>query len=242
MKKALPFSAPRKTVLLLVLTAVLLTAVFCSLTFVRFSSQLYIKRSPNTFVGDEKYVENRAVVEQELETLRSQGVDGEIAEEVIERVNSKNEKTSLVIFTINAANTRNGWDLLSAGVPSSRLLILILALSVLAWGLTLFSAFTGNRAAGIASFVLSLCAFFLIPVIFNRLNLDLSRTVDLYQNGAANGADVTLFPALDKFLFGGTASLFTDQAAASVVLAAGYVVIVWLFLYFLHRQKVYVKV
>ena len=116
MKKALPFSAPRKTVLLLVLTAVLLTAVFCSLTFVRFSSQLYIKRSPNTFVGDEKYLENRAVVEQELETLRSQGVDGEIAEEVIERVNSKNEKTSLVIFTINAANTRNGWDLLSAGV------------------------------------------------------------------------------------------------------------------------------
>ena len=81
MKKALPFSAPRKTVLLLVLTAVLLTAVFCSLTFVRFSSQLYIKRSPNTFVGDEKYLENRAVVEQELETLRSQGVDGEIAEE-----------------------------------------------------------------------------------------------------------------------------------------------------------------
>ena len=211
MKKALPFSAPRKTVLLLVLTAVLLTAVFCSLTFVRFSSQLYIKRSPNTFVGDEKYVENRAVVEQELETLRSQGVDGEIAEEVIERVNSKNEKTSLVIFTINAANTRNGWDLLSAGVPSSRLLILILALSVLAWGLTLFSAFTGNRAAGIASFVLSLCAFFLIPVIFNRLNLDLSRTVDLYQNGAANGADVTLFPALDKFLFGGTAG---DQISA----------------------------
>ena len=34
----------------------------------------------------------------------------------------------------------------------------------------------------------------------------------------------------------------STHLAASVVLAAGYVVVVWLFLYFLHRQKVYVKV
>ena len=56
------------------------------------------------------------------------------------------------------------------------------------------------------------------------------------------GQKIIDFDRTNKFLFGGTASLFTDKAAASVVLATGYVLIVWLSLYFLHRQKVYVKV
>jgi len=56
------------------------------------------------------------------------------------------------------------------------------------------------------------------------------------------GQKIIDFDRASKFLFGGAASLFTDKAAASVVLATGYVVVVWLFLYFLHRQKVYVKV
>ncbi len=206
MKKILPSgSSSRKTVLLLIIAAVILTAVFCSLSFLQFSSQLHIKRSPNTFVGDEKYLAARAEVEQELEKHRAEGKDAEINEEVIERVNSKNEKTSLVIFTINAANSRSGWDLLKAGLPSSYLLIIVLALSAAAWLFTLVSAFSGNRFSGVVSFVLSLCGFFLVPVIFNRINLDLSRSVDLYQAGVENGADVTLFPALDRFLFGGTA-------------------------------------
>ena len=197
--------APRRRILLLIVSAILLTVLLCSLTFLRFSSQLYIKRSPNTFVGDDKYTTVRQEVELQLEEYRSQGVDAVIEEQVIERVNSKNETTSLVIFTINAANTRSGWDLLSAGLPSSTLLILILALSAGAWIFTVYSAFTGNRAAGIASFVLSLAAFFLIPVIFNRLNLDLSRTADLAQAGGDSSVLDRLRPALDRFLFAGTA-------------------------------------
>ena len=171
--KALPsVSNPRRIILLLILSALILTVVFCSLSFLSFSSQLYIKRSPNTFVGDEKYQTVRQEVEMQLETFHAQGVEGVIDEQVIERVNSKNETTSLVIFTINAANNRSGWDLLCAGLPSSLLLILILAFSVAAWLLTLLSAFTGNRAAGVGAFALALAAFFLIPVVFNRLNLD----------------------------------------------------------------------
>ena len=216
----------RRTVFLLILAALVLTAVCCSMTFLQFSSQLYIKRSPNTFIGDEKYLTNRAEVEQQLEAFRSQGVDGEIAEEVIERVNSKNEKTSLVIFSINAANRRSGWDLLKAGLPASRLLLLILALSAAAWVFTLFSVFSRNRATGIVSFILSLCAFFLIPLIFNRLNLDLSRSVDLYLSGVENGAGETLLPALDRFLFGGNSG---DQLG-TLLSALNYTVCVWPFL------------
>lgn len=50
------------------------------------------------------------------------------------------------------------------------------------------------------------------------------------------------FNYANKFLFGGLASLFSDKAVSEVVLAVGYIAVVWLFLYFLHRQKVYLKV
>ena len=225
--KALPSrTASGGKALLLIVTAVILTVFCCSMTFLQFSSQLYIKRSPNTFVGDDKYLANRAEVEQQLEAFRAQGVDGEISEEVIERTNSKNEKTSLVIFTINAANKRSGWDLLKAGLPSSRLLVLVLALSFCAWLFTLISASSQNRVSGILSFVFALCAFFLIPVIFNRINLDLSRSVDLYLSGVENGAGETLLPALDRFLFGGSSG---DQLA-TLLTSLNYTVCAWPFL------------
>ena len=50
------------------------------------------------------------------------------------------------------------------------------------------------------------------------------------------------FDRTNKFLFSGVASLFSTKEASAVVLAAGYVVVVWLFLYFLHRHKAYLKV
>ena len=50
------------------------------------------------------------------------------------------------------------------------------------------------------------------------------------------------FDRANKFLFSGVASLFSTKEASAVVLAAGYVAVVWLFLYFLHRHKVYLKV
>ena len=225
--KTLPSeNTSRGRILLLLLAALILTVLCCSMTFLEFSSQLYIKRSPNTFVGDEKYQAARAEAEQQLEAFRAQGVDGVIEEEVIERVNSKNEKTSLVIFTISAANRRSGWDLLKSGLPSSRLLILILAASAGAWFFTLCSVFSRKKAVGVLAFVFALCSFFLIPVIFNALNLDLSRSVDLFESGVNNGADERLFPALDRFLFSGDSG---DQLAA-LLSALNYRISVWPFL------------
>ena len=195
-------------ILLLISLAILLTVVFCSLPFVQFSSQMYVKRSPNTFVGDEKYTAARTEAEKQLEAFRAQGIDSIIDEQIIERVNSKNEKTSMIIFTINAANNRNGWSVLTAGLPVSRLMMIVLVLEVLAWVFTILSflqAAGGNtkKALGITSFVCALASFFLIPVICLQLNLNISRSVDLYLTGEKIKGIDTLLPALDRLLFDG---------------------------------------
>ena len=205
----------RIRVLILTLAAAALTAVLCSLPFVRFSSQLYVKRSPNTFVGDEKYAAARQEVEAQLETLRAQGMDGAIEEQVIERVNSKQEKTSMVIFTIRAENGRTGWALLTAGLPASRVLAAVLALGAAAWVLTSLALAAGRgegrNGAGTAALICALIFFFLIPVIALQLNLNLSRSVDLYLAGEQNAGMEALRPGLDRFLFDGEAGEQLDS-------------------------------
>ena len=49
------------------------------------------------------------------------------------------------------------------------------------------------------------------------------------------------FRVAHNFLFGGLASLFPD-AWGAVVLQVGYIAVCWLFLYFLYRHKVFLKV
>ena len=217
MKQPHPFRMP---VLVLTALSLALVLLFCSMPFVRFSSALYTKRSPNTFVGDEKYQEIRAEVEQMLADYESRGIQGKIGEEVIERVNSKGVTTSLVVFTIAAENTRTGLDVLRSGLPAGRLLLLVLVLLFLALaaGLAAFfrGAQKGGRAAGTAGFVCALAAFFLTPAIFLSLNISLSRSVDLYLGGNAPAGIEQLLPALDAFLYGGTAGENLDSMLAAL--------------------------
>ena len=200
----------RIRIALLAAAALILAAALCMLPFLQFSSQLYVKRSPNTFAGDEKYEAVRKEVEEQLEAFRAQGIDGKISEQVIERVNSKKEKTSMVIFTISAESRRSGWDVLTAGLPASGLLALALLLGTAACICTLTLLLkTGEgkagKVSGILSFVFALAFFFLIPAVYLQLNMNLSRSVDLYLAGEeVRGAD-RLLPALDRFLFGGEA-------------------------------------
>lgn len=49
------------------------------------------------------------------------------------------------------------------------------------------------------------------------------------------------FGGISKFFFGGVAGLFPESVAA-VIMAAGYVAVCWLFLYFLYRKQVFLKV
>ena len=210
MKKHPESQSSRTCVFLLIASALILTFITCLLPVLQFSSQLYVKRSPNTFVGDDKYLAARQEVEAQLESFRSEGINGVIDEQVIERVNSKKEKTSLVIFTISAANERNGLSVLGAGLPASRLMALAIVLGIAACLLTLLSflkSVGGNlkKTFGIFSFVCSLVSFFLFPVIYLQLNLNLSRSVDLHLAGEEVRGITGLLSALDRFLFGGEA-------------------------------------
>ena len=49
------------------------------------------------------------------------------------------------------------------------------------------------------------------------------------------------FSSINKFFFGGIAS-HCSEAVGEVVLDAGFVVVCWLFLYFLYRQKIFLKI
>ena len=197
----------KKKIFILIAISIVLIGAVCSLSFLRFSSQLYLKRSPNTFKGDEKYEETLAEVKAELEAFRAEGIEGSINEQVIERVNSKGVTTSLIIFTIDAENSRSGWELLKAGLAPSRIMCGILALLALSWILSLDAAhsgtLSGKRTLGGIAYACALAAFILIPVIYLTININLSRKPTLYLAGNTVSGIEKLLPKLDAFLFGG---------------------------------------
>lgn len=49
------------------------------------------------------------------------------------------------------------------------------------------------------------------------------------------------FSSINKFFFGGLAGLFSEQVG-EVILDAGFVLVCWLFLYFLYKQKIFLKI
>ena len=49
------------------------------------------------------------------------------------------------------------------------------------------------------------------------------------------------FSGINKFFFGGLAGL-CSEAVGEVILDAGFVVVCWLFLYFLYKKKVFLKI
>lgn len=49
------------------------------------------------------------------------------------------------------------------------------------------------------------------------------------------------FGGINKFFFGGLAGLFSEQVG-EVILDAGFVLVCWLFLYFLYKQKIFLKI
>ena len=49
------------------------------------------------------------------------------------------------------------------------------------------------------------------------------------------------FQHTNKFLLGGFASLFSEEWG-NLILKGGYVIICWLFLYFLYRKRIFLKV
>ena len=105
--------------LLLVILGLILSMLLLSMPLYSFNANVYTKKSPNTFVGDEKYLAVRAEVEEAAEKYREQGFDVQIGEDVVERVNSKGNKTSLIIFTINESFGKSMLGFLGSGLPSA---------------------------------------------------------------------------------------------------------------------------
>jgi predicted acyltransferase len=50
------------------------------------------------------------------------------------------------------------------------------------------------------------------------------------------------FGQMGKFFFGGMASLFATEAARQAILASGVLICIWIFLYILYRNKIFLKV
>ena len=95
-----------RRMLILMLAGLILTLILMSLPLYSFDVGVYTKKSGNTFVGDEKYQVVRAEVEAVAEDYRAQGFNVEIEENVLERVNSKGNTTSLITFTVTERYTR----------------------------------------------------------------------------------------------------------------------------------------
>ena len=111
--------AQNRRALIFLLLGVLLAAVLASLPLFHFSAVVYSKKSPNTFVGDETYRAVKAEVEAIAADYSAQGLEVKLIEEVIERVNSKGETTSLVSFSLSESFGKNLWSFLGKGLASS---------------------------------------------------------------------------------------------------------------------------
>ncbi len=182
-----------------------------------FSATVFVKKSGNTFVGDEKYMEVRAEVEAAAEARAAEtGSMPQIVENVTERTNSKGEKTSMVAFEVRETMLRTGWDFSKSGLTSGWLLAAIQVLSCAALlcgllGLTGSDGVdwpelpAGRRALRRLGGWLALAALLLVPIFMMSNNLSFSRQIKLATDGFPKPGLEALLDKLDRFLYGGTA-------------------------------------
>ena len=200
--------------LILVILGVVLSMVLLSMPLYSFNANVYTKKSPNTFVGDEKYQTVRAEVEAVADEYRAQGFEAEIGEDVLERVNSKGETTSLITFTVNERISKSPLSMLGIGFPSSRVLAALLCLMALALVLTLAGIigtldltqrYLSRRTAMLrnAAAVALLLALLLVPVFVLMNNYTFSRQIGLYNAELLTDGKDALFAKMDRLLFDG---------------------------------------
>ena len=208
-----------KSTLLVCINCMIITLAILLLPLAFFETSIYVKRSANTFVGDEKYVEARA----EVEAVAAQHEGAVIEESVTERVNSKGVTTSMVTFTVKETVRRNGLDFLLHGVGHSegmsgvgpanvmRLLLGSMAVSLV---LLLCASYktlelprtdlpkTAKRLYTAAG-VFALIAWFCVPAFARAMNYTFARQVDLLVGGHIQND--ALLAQLNAFLYGGQA-------------------------------------
>lgn len=208
-------AARRNRIGLIVCAAALaLAVILLSLPMFELSASVYTKRSPNTFVGDEKY----AAALAETEAVAAEYPGASIEEAVTERVNSKGETTSLVVFSVMQSMRANAWRMLMAlsgtGISFWATLVLMLGCIVLA-ALLAAAGMRGAiamehrdlapapRALRTAACWLSLVALLCVPVLGMTFNYNFSRQLKLMTGGFETGNVSGVRLALEGLFFGG---------------------------------------
>ena len=216
-------SANKKTrrVLALCVAAILLVFAVLSFPLVKFETTVFTKRSANTFVGDEKYLEAKA----EVDAVCAQYDAGSVTvdESVTERTNSKGVTTSMVTFTVRQSLKRSGWALMlsgfghaqgmtSVGVANAvRMMALNLAVALVLLLAASRKTLDMPRAA-ISSMtsrlyllagILALIALLMVPEFARSVTYTFSRRVDLLVGGHIQ--DDALLAEMNDFLYHGTA-------------------------------------
>lgn len=211
-----------RTALALLLVAVALIAVLFSLPCYHFQSNVFTKKSSNTFVGDEKYNEVRAEVDALVAQLEAEGAAVTVSEEVTERTNSKGETTSLVAWRVSETFARSVWSFAVSGLKSGYVLLAMAACLLLSAGCAVGgyaiapSVEPRHMSKAVktlrsASALLALAAMLLIPVFVMMNTYLMSRKLTLYSNGLEVAGIEQLFETLNAFLLGGAAD---DPASA----------------------------
>ncbi len=205
-----------RTALLIMLVGLLLALVLMSLPLYSFNAAVYTKKSGNTFAGDERYRAARAEAEAALEEFRTQGLDVQLSESFLERVNSKGNKTSMVTFTIEQSYSRSLFSFCKTGLPAGhvfRLMLLCAGLSVMCAAAGCIGQedvpqrFLPRRAALLrtAGETFALLALLAVPVFVLMNNYAFGRKLSLYSQGLISEGKERLYAGMDQFLFGGEA-------------------------------------
>jgi len=219
--------ASNRRALVLLVLGIALSLILLSMPLYSFNACVYTKKSPNTFVGDEKYQTVRAEVERVADDYRAQGFAAEIGEDVLERVNSKGETTSLITFTVTERIAKSPLSLLGIGFHASRVLGALLCLLALALLSVLFGC-AGTmgteqfrlfgRPAQLRSLAAAalLVALLLVPVFILMNNYTFSRQIGLYNAGHLEQGKQALFAKMDRLLFDGRMGGEIDKALSGL--------------------------
>ena len=223
-------SANKKThrVLAMCIAAILLAFAVLFLPLVKFETTVFTKRSANTFVGDEKYLEAKAEVEAVCAKYDSDKLT--VDESVTERTNSKGVTTSMVTFTVRETVSRSGWALLLANFGHSKgmtsvgvsnavgIMMLCLAVSLIlllaasrktldvprtALALTTNRMYLTTNRMYLTAGILALVALLMVPEFARSVTYTFSRRVNLLVSGHVQ--DDALLAGLNDFLYHGTA-------------------------------------
>ena len=179
-----------------------------------FEANVYTKRSGNTFVGDERYKAAREEIDALVRDYESRGIETDVTEEIIERVNSKGQTTSLIVFRVNKEISCSGWDFVRTGFPTGRLLVLMPALGAAAVALAALGCIGSldapwrrlplrARLPRNAAVFLALAALAVSVVFVLATNVVINRRISLYAAGVAPSPGDAVLAAADRLIYQG---------------------------------------